>query len=510
MREIALCLTLLAMILWLAPEARARDEAAPQQDVVRLSAAEIAGPAERALVERVGAMIPRLFDPGGRSASLRVAGTVRSEREGAAYRITYPNAAFWSGGGPEIYFGNISLTVTPVSEHLLEFAWPLPKKLVPSSPTDPPLFIEAGSIEGLWDDVAGHPKRLAAALRNAAFSQSESTTPDLFIETVELRFAQSDRGTWDGTLDLAVSNINLAAIMGAKEGPEFHIGPFSIHAEGTGLDIAALLAAGAGAPPPDGQTRAGLGQVSLSAEVADVLLRQPDGSSFAADQIDLRAAMDFAQDPGRISAAMRLDGTSWGELPGLPALHLILPTFVDLDIALERIPVLNLLSLMAEQSARATAAAERHAAGEDGGWDDTPEPVAAEPNPLRALGEAGTELRLDHLTLGREEMRLNAEGALRFAPAGSTAPVFGTINYHIEKLGGFIGDIVYQTTQKEQMPGTDLVLVLLILLEGFGEAASGEANPDGTYSYSYEILETGEFLINGIPFDPKRLGPQTP
>ena len=46
------------------------------------------------------------------------------------------------------------------------------------------------------------------------------------------------------------------------------------------------------------------------------------------------------------------------------------------------------------------------------------------------------------------------------------------------------------------------------MLEGFGEVPEGEKESGGAYSYVYETLETGEMLIDGIPFDPGRLNRQ--
>jgi hypothetical protein len=516
-------LVLLALI-WHVPRTGAADESVTNLQFQRLSEVAIEGPAERALIERVGAMIPRLIDPGGNAASVRVSGTVRSTRTGDSYRIHFPAAVIWANNRPELHFGDISLTVTPRPGKILDFDWPLPNGLLPAREDDRPLLIESGSVAGLFDEAAGRAKRLAVSVRNATYSESTGPDPDVAVDRIELSYAQSEDGAWSGSLDLAVSHINLAAIMGggsegggAPDGPQFRIGPFSLHAEGEALDIAVWQAAMAGESPPDRGGRADLGTLSLTAEASDILVHQPDGSRFAADHAEARASVDFSRDPGRIGAEIRLDGTSWGEIPALPLLADILPTFVDGEMALESIPTMKMLELTAQQSARAAelsahADAQRRYYEEappdylDAAPPPEPEPAAPEPDPMHALNEAGTVLRLSHLTLGRDDLQLDAEGAFRFAPAGAGAPVFGAINYQIEKLGDFVGDIFRRSAAMEPSPGTTMMLVLLILLQGFGESPDGEPSPDGSYSYTYEILETGEFRINGIPFDPNRLG----
>ena len=187
---------------------------------------------------------------------------------------------------------------------------------------------------------------------------------------------------------------------------------------------------------------------------------------------------------------MNIQGTSWGKIPSLPLAAQLLPAFVVFEIALDSIPTRALLTMMAENSARAANENTEEGAPEE--WNDTAEPDAERAKLLAAINEAGTILRLDKLTVGRENTQLSAERALRFAPATGTAPVFGTINYLIEGLGKIIGGFVHHAATLPDPASGDMVLALLIALEGFGEAHDGERDGGGAYTYSFENLETGD------------------
>lgn len=443
---------------------------------------------------------------------------------GDHYDVALPRLSAEDSGGTRIEVGTILLTVTPQDAGLFGISVTLPGKIAIQTLDEeeedyvPAANVALGrqSFTGTW----------SAALEtlltvNAAYNDVTIASPDGKgkVSVGSLTMAQELKPdgatTWSGPAAIAIANISA---LDETKREAFKLGGLAVENTYIRADLAKISAlqklsqqiAASGKPPTTTQVLPMLhgligGFTSKLRMTGLSATDSSDGSTFSLGQMSFRGGVEDL-DQAFATASFGLEAREFGMTPS-PAPTAFTPKAVEFQLSLAKLPNAALWKsfsdLIVAAEAEEKAKAQPPAKGTKGKPPAPPAgPAAADlamQSAMAALIEAGSELRLDTLSVDTPATAGSASGALRVA-AQSPFGVTGTTTILLKGLDAAVKAMQPAPGAKPDKETQD-ALGMIGMLQAMGQVSQDPSGAE-VRSYKIDVTETGQLLLNGADMAP--------
>ncbi|WP_109118847.1 hypothetical protein [Azospirillum sp. TSO22-1] len=426
---------------------------------------------------------------------------------GDHYEVALPPLTI-SGEDASLDVGVIRLNVVPKADATYAVEVTLPSRMELTDEEDKPSVLTIGKqrFTGVWNtavenfvsadiaygDIALVPPKNQGALRIGSLTATQDMRQD------------GGPNIWSGPVAGAISDVTLSD----KKATLLKIGSVTMEANYGRMDLGkvgqlkalATKHAAAGTEPPAAQFLPLLGGI-----LGDATMRLRV-SNVAAGDAEGRVAFDFAglqfgiTDMDRAASTLSFGFQGDGlKIEPLPGPQQFMPQRFDVQVSLAKLPnaaIGQAVTAMAalEEQQRAKPSVKKKGAGES--KNEARDALMAVTGTMltEAATNAGTELRLDKLTLDTPAASGSVTGALRMLSKAAMGAVGGA-EVILRGLDS-AAEALKPKPGAQPDPGTQETLGMIAMLQAMGQQGKDEAGKD-IRTYKFELTEGGQVLLNG-------------
>ncbi|WP_431861620.1 hypothetical protein [Azospirillum sp.] len=429
---------------------------------------------------------------------------------GDHYEVALPPLTI-SGEDASLDVGVIKLNVVPKADatYAVEVTLPSRMELTDDEDKTSALTIGKQRFTGVWNtavenfvqadvaygDIALVPPKKEGALRIGSLTATQDMRPD------------GGPNIWSGPVAGAISDVTLSD----KKATLLKIGSVTMEANYGRLDLAkvgqlkalATKYAAAGTEPPSAQFLPLLGGI-----LGDATMRLRV-SNVAAGDAEGRVAFDLAALQFGITDMDRAASTfSFGfqgdglKIEPLPGPQQFMPQRFDFQVSLAKLPnaaigqAVTAMAALEEQQRAKPSKPSAKKKGADENKNEARDALMAVTGTMltEAATNAGTELRLDKLTLDTPAATGSVTGALRMLSKAAMGAVGGA-EVILRGLDS-AAEALKPKPGAQPDPGTQETLGMIAMLQAMGQQGKDEAGKD-IRTYKFELTEGGQMLLNG-------------
>lgn len=459
---------------------------------------------------------------------------------GNHYDVALPRLSAEDAEGARIEIGTVRLTVTPQDAGLFGVTLTLPAAISfltldeeeEEYAETATLALGSQSFTGTWSSALETLLTVNAAYKDLVVTSASgkgqvSIGSVTLVQDLKPDAATGGASTWSGPSALAIGAV--AARDQAKR-ELFRLGGLAVESNFVRADLAKISAlqklsqqaAAASKPPTTAEVlpmmRGLIGGFHGKLRLND--LRAEGGDEASTVSLGQMAFQGGIEDLDQALSTFRfgLEAQNFALAPS-PIPAQFTPKGIDLQIAAAKLPNAALwqsfseLIVAAEAEEKAKAEPPAKPAGKDKKAKAPPPPSptdaageAALARTMAAMSEAGSELRLDKLSVDTPATAGSATGALRVA-ANTAHGVIGSSTILLRGLDAAV-KAMQPPPGKKPDEDTQNILGMLSMVQMLGQAAKDDTGAE-IRSYKIDVNETGQFLLNGADMGPL-LGAGTP
>lgn len=424
---------------------------------------------------------------------------------GDHYEVTLPPLSI-SADDSSLEVGVIRLSVVPKADSSYAVDVTVPSRMELAEGDDPPTVLTIGKqhFAGVWNaavenfvtadiaygDIALVPPDNKGSLRIGALTATQDMRQD------------GSPNVWSGPVagainDVALSDGKTTLLKVGAVTMEANYGRMNLE-KVTQIKALAAKHAAAGTEPPVAQflplLGGMIGDATMRLRINDLSAGDTDGRV----SFDMAALQFGVTDIDRTNATISFGIQSQGmKVQPLPGPQQFMPQRFEFQISLAKLP-----NAAIGQAVLAMAALEEQQRGKSGkkkgddAKNQTRDALMAMTGAMltEAATNAGTELRLDKLTLDTAAVSGTVTGAMRMLTKAAMGAVGGA-DVILRGLDS-AADALKPKPGAQPDPQVQDALGVIAMLQAFGQQGKDETGKD-TRTYKFELTEGGQVLLNG-------------
>ncbi|WP_148219164.1 hypothetical protein [Azospirillum sp. B510] len=436
---------------------------------------------------------------------------------GDHYDVTLPRLSAEAGDGTLFDIGTVLLSVTPKDDGQYGVAITLPSTMKVQNLGDNDDYVDAAiisigkqSFSSTWSGTLETLLALDAAYSDIAIAAADGKgkiTIASFTTAQELKPEAGTGGAtlWSGPAAAALTGLS---VQDDKNKEFVKIGSITGEATYSRIDLTKISelqklseqAAAKGAPPNSGELLPKLqglfGGFTSAMRLSNLSFVNPeDGTTVKLGQFAATSSLTDL-DKDQSTASMGLEARDFVMTPS-PAPAAFTPRAFEMKLSVAKLPNAALWKAFTDlaKSAEAEETPPKKGGKTKPAAAPTPDPAdAAMMQAMAAMGQAGTELRIDALNLDTPASAGTASGALRVA-TGAAFGVAGGANVVLRGIDTAVKAMQPAPGAKADKETQDL-LGGLAMVQALGQAGKDDSGAD-IRTYKIDVTETGQILLNG-------------
>lgn len=472
--------------------------------------------------------LPRWFPPpteDGEGIGFEWQGEPTVKPAGDHYDVALPRLSAEDAEGTLFDIGTVLLSVTPKDDGQYGVSITLPGAIKVQNLDDNDEYVDAATISigkqsftSIWSGTLETLLAVDAAYSDLAVAAADgkgkvSIASMTMVQDLKPEVGSGGATLWSGPAAFAFGGLS---VLDDKNKELVRIGGVTAEAAYTRVDLTKVSAlqklseqaAAKGVAPTSGELLPKLqgmfGGITGALRLSNLSVVNPeDGTTVTLGQFAFRSGLaDLDQALSTVS--LGFEARDFAMTPS-PAPAAFTPRTMEMKLSVTKLPNAALWKAFGELA----KAAEAEETPPKKGAKPAKAPAGPAPSDLAmqqamaAMGEAGTELRIDALNLDTPATAGTATGALRVA----TPAAFGVAGGATVLLRGIDAAVKAMQPAPGAKPDKETQDLLggLAMIQALGQAGKDDSGAD-IRSYKLEVTEAGQLLLNGADMSPLLAG----
>ncbi|MBY6262908.1 hypothetical protein EI613_13465 [Azospirillum sp. 412522] len=474
----------------------------------------------KALAASLKKDLPRWFPPpteDGEGIGFEWQGEPTVKPAGDHYDVALPRLSAEDAEGTLFDIGTILLSVTPKDDSQYGVSITLPSAMKVQNLDDNDEYVDAATIsigkQSLTSTWSGALETLLAvdgafndvAVTAAGGKGKISIASMTMVQDLKPETGANGATLWSGPAAFAFGGLS---VQDDKNKELMKIGSVTTEAAYTRIDLTKVSAlqklseqtAARGVPPTPAELlpkmQGMFGGVTGAMRMSNLSFVNPeDGTTVALGQFAFHSGLTDL-DQAFSTVSMGMEARDFSMTPS-PAPVAFTPRAFEMKLSVAKLPNAALWKAFTELAK--TAEAEEAPPPKKGAKAKAAAPAAPSSDvvmqqAMAAMGEAGTELRIDALNLDTPATAGTATGALKVATQAAFG-VTGGANVLLRGIDAAVKAMQPAPGAKPDKETQDL-LAGLAMVQALGQAGKDDTGAD-TRTYKIDVTETGQLLLNG-------------
>lgn len=480
----------------------------------------------KALAASLKKDLPRWFPPpseDGEGVGFEWQGEPTVKPAGDHYDVALPRLSAEDAEGTLFDIGTVLLSVTPKDDGQYGVSITLPSAIKVQNLDDNDEYVDAATISigkqsftSTWSGALETLLAVDAAYNDIAVSAADGKGKISVASMTMVQDLKPEAGTagatlWSGPAAFAFGGLS---VKDDKNKELVKIGGVTAEATYTRVDLTKVSAlqklseqtAAKGTTPTSAELLPKLqgifGGVSGAMRLSNLSVVNPeDGTTVTLGQLAFRSGLTDL-DQAQSTVSMGIEARDFAMTPS-PAPEAFTPRAFEVKLSVAKLPNSALWKAFTEL---AKAAEAEEAQPKKGAKTKAPPPPSSDvvmQQAMAAMGEAGTELRIDALNLDTPATAGTATGAVKVA----TQAAFGVTGGATVLLRGIDAAVKAMQPAPGAKPDKETQDLLggLAMVQAMGQAGKDDTGAD-IRTYKFEVTEAGQLLLNGADMTPLLAG----
>ncbi|QCG97865.1 DUF945 domain-containing protein [Azospirillum sp. TSA2s] len=481
----------------------------------------------KALAASLKKDLPRWFPPpseDGEGVGFEWQGEPTVKPAGDHYDVALPRLSAEDAEGTLFDIGTVLLSVTPKDDGQYGVAITLPSAIKVQNLDDNDEYVDAATISigkqsftSTWSGALETLLAVDAAYNDIAVSAADGKGKISVASMTMVQDLKPEAGTggatlWSGPAAFAFGGLS---VQDEKKKELVKIGGVTAEATYTRVDLTKVSAlqklseqtAAKGVAPTSAELLPKLqgmfGGISGAMRLSNLSFVNPeDGTQVSLGQLAFRSGLTDL-DQAMSTVSMGMEARDFSMTPS-PAPAAFTPRAFEMKLSVAKLPNSALWKAFTELAKAAEAEETQPKKGAKA--KAAPPPPSSEmvmQQAMTAMGEAGTELRIDALNLDTPATAGTATGAVKVA----TQAAFGVTGGATVLLRGIDAAVKAMQPAPGAKPDKETQDLLggLAMVQAMGQAGKDDTGAD-VRSYKFEVTEAGQLLLNGADMTPLLAG----
>lgn len=481
----------------------------------------------KALAASLKKDLPRWFPPpseDGEGIGFEWQGEPTVKPAGDHYDVALPRLSAEDAEGTLFDIGTVLLSVTPKDDGQYGVAITLPSAIKVQNLDDNDEYVDAATISigkqsftSTWSGTLETLLTVDAAYNDIAVSAADGKGRISVASMTMVQDLKPEAGTggatlWSGPAAFAFGGLS---VKDDKNKELVKIGGVTAEATYTRVDLTKVSAlqklseqtAAKGVAPTSAELLPKLqgmfGGISGAMRLSNLSFVNPeDGTQVSLGQLAFRSGLTDL-DQALSTVSMGMEARDFSMTPS-PAPEAFTPRAFEVKLSVAKLPNSALWKAFTELAKAAEAEETQPKKGAKA--KAAPPPPSSEmvmQQAMTAMGEAGTELRIDALNLDTPATAGTANGAVKVA----TQAAFGVTGGATVLLRGIDAAVKAMQPAPGAKPDKETQDLLggLAMVQAMGQAGKDDTGAD-VRSYKFEVTEAGQLLLNGADMTPLLAG----
>ncbi|MFS2011842.1 hypothetical protein ACCD06_18470 [Azospirillum sp. CT11-132] len=481
----------------------------------------------KALAASLKKDLPRWFPPpseDGEGVGFEWQGEPTVKPAGDHYDVALPRLSAEDAEGTLFDIGTVLLSVTPKDDGQYGVAITLPSAIKVQNLDDNDEYVDAATISigkqsftSTWSGALETLLAVDAAYNDIAVSAADGKGKISVASMTMVQDLKPEAGTggatlWSGPAAFAFGGLS---VQDEKKKELVKIGGVTAEATYTRVDLTKVSAlqklseqtAAKGVAPTSAELLPKLqgmfGGISGAMRLSNLSFVNPeDGTQVSLGQLAFRSGLTDL-DQAMSTVSMGMEARDFSMTPS-PAPAAFTPRAFEMKLSVAKLPNSALWKAFTELAKAAEAEETQPKKGAKA--KAAPPPPSSEmvmQQAMAAMGEAGTELRIDALNLDTPATAGTATGAVKVA----TQAAFGVTGGATVLLRGIDAAVKAMQPAPGAKPDKETQDLLggLAMVQAMGQAGKDDTGAD-VRSYKFEVTEAGQLLLNGADMTPLLAG----
>ena len=481
----------------------------------------------KALAASLKKDLPRWFPPpseDGEGVGFEWQGEPTVKPAGDHYDVALPRLSAEDAEGTLFDIGTVLLSVTPKDDGQYGVSITLPSAIKVQNLDDNDEYVDAATISigkqsftSTWSGTLETLLAVDAAYNDIAVSAADGKGKISVASMTMVQDLKPEAGTggatlWSGPAAFAFGGLS---VKDEKNKELVKIGGVTAEATYTRVDLTKVSAlqklseqtAAKGAAPTSAELLPKLqgifGGVSGAMRLSNLSVVNPeDGTTVTLGQLAFRSGLTDL-DQALSTVSMGIEARDFTMTPS-PAPEAFTPRAFEMKLSVAKLPNSALWKAFTELAKAAEA--EEAPPPKKGAKTKAAPPPSSEmvmQQAMAAMGEAGTELRIDALNLDTPATAGTATGAVKVA----TQAAFGVTGGATVLLRGIDAAVKAMQPAPGAKPDKETQDLLggLAMVQAMGQAGKDDTGAD-IRTYKFEVTEAGQLLLNGADMTPLLAG----
>jgi hypothetical protein len=481
----------------------------------------------KALAASLKKDLPRWFPPpseDGEGVGFEWQGEPTVKPAGDHYDVALPRLSAEDAEGTLFDIGTVLLSVTPKDDGQYGVAITLPSAIKVQNLDDNDEYVDAATISigkqsftSTWSGALETLLAVDAAYNDIAVSAADGKGKISVASMTMVQDLKPEAGTggatlWSGPAAFAFGGLS---VQDEKKKELVKIGGVTAEATYTRVDLTKVSAlqklseqtAAKGVAPTSAELLPKLqgmfGGISGAMRLSNLSFVNPeDGTQVSLGQLAFRSGLTDL-DQAMSTVSMGMEARDFSMTPS-PAPAAFTPRAFEVKLSVAKLPNSALWKAFTELAKAAEAEETQPKKGAKA--KAAPPPPSSEmvmQQAMAAMGEAGTELRIDALNLDTPATAGTATGAVKVA----TQAAFGVTGGATVLLRGIDAAVKAMQPAPGAKPDKETQDLLggLAMVQAMGQAGKDDTGAD-VRSYKFEVTEAGQLLLNGADMTPLLAG----
>nr|WP_295834423.1 hypothetical protein [uncultured Azospirillum sp.] len=481
----------------------------------------------KALAASLKKDLPRWFPPpseDGEGVGFEWQGEPTVKPAGDHYDVALPRLSAEDAEGTLFDIGTVLLSVTPKDDGQYGVSITLPSAIKVQNLDDNDEYVDAATISigkqsftSTWSGTLETLLTVDAAYNDIAVNAADGKGKISVASMTMVQDLKPEAGTggatlWSGPAAFAFGGLS---VQDDKNKELVKIGGVTAEATYTRVDLTKVSAlqklseqtAAKGAAPTSAELLPKLqgifGGVSGAMRLSNLSVVNPeDGTTVTLGQLAFRSGLTDL-DQALSTVSMGIEARDFTMTPS-PAPEAFTPRAFEMKLSVAKLPNSALWKAFTELAKAAEA--EEAPPPKKGAKNKAAPPPSSEmvmQQAMAAMGEAGTELRIDALNLDTPATAGTATGAVKVA----TQAAFGVTGGATVLLRGIDAAVKAMQPAPGAKPDKETQDLLggLAMVQAMGQAGKDDTGAD-IRTYKFEVTEAGQLLLNGADMTPLLAG----
>lgn len=482
----------------------------------------------KALAASLKKDLPRWFPPpseDGEGVGFEWQGEPTVKPAGNHYDVALPRLSAEDAEGTLFDIGTVLLSVTPKDDGQYGVSITLPSAIKVQNLDDNDEYVDAATISigkqsftSTWSGALETLLAVDAAYNDIAVNAADGKGKISVASMTMVQDLKPEAGTggatlWSGPAAFAFGGLS---VKDDKNKELVKIGGVTAEATYTRVDLTKVSAlqklseqtAAKGAAPTSAELLPKLqgifGGVSGAMRLSNLSVVNPeDGTTVTLGQLAFRSGLTDL-DQAMSTVSMGIEARDFAMTPS-PAPAAFTPRAFEMKLSVAKLPNSALWKAFTEL-AKAAEAEEAPPPKKGAKAKAAPPPPSSDvvmQQAMAAMGEAGTELRIDALNLDTPATAGTATGAVKVATQAAFG-VTGGANVLLRGIDAAVKAMQPAPGAKPDKETQDL-LGGLAMVQAMGQAGKDDTGAD-IRTYKFEVTEAGQLLLNGADMTPLLAG----